>query len=158
MLGHSTLTTRPYALEDIPDLVDGLAKYLPDLPHYKGQVVDRLKLSTYLRVQFSKPNFMCHVCCREDGLVVGAICAYSMPFVFNDEIYASDIFLFIREEYRNLHTAIELINAYVQWAQGQGASIIAATTTSGYRMEAFERLLERYSFKRVGSLFHYTGV
>lgn len=150
------VTLRPYREDDIPFLVEATKRYIPQLPHYQGVRIDEDRVSFMLKTNLNNESafWMRLLCDSHTGEIVGCGAGYCVTMLFSWQKMTSDIFLFVREEYRTLANVRTLMHAYKMWAFARGASIIAATHTSGYRSEIMDALLTRQGYTKVGSIYH----
>jgi hypothetical protein len=156
---RNAVVCRPYTYGDIPKIVETVVREVPNLPHYRGIKVDPARVQFLLENSVGKEtDFMARVLCDSHGEVVGGIAAYCVTQLLSWDKVTGDVFLYIEPgEHRSIINALKLIREYAYWGKAQGASIIQATHTAGYRGDAMNWLLSRAGFEKVGTLFHYRG-
>lgn len=147
---------RRYTDEDIPLLVEAVAREVPQLPHYEGISVDpeRIKFLLHNSCKDESAFMVALLCDSHTKQVVGGVGAYCVTMLLSNEKATNDIFLFIVPQWRSLTNAMKLIKAYKEWAHRRKAKIIGATHTGGYRSSAMDALLKQAGFKPVGTLYH----
>lgn len=145
---------RAYKASDIPQIVELCSKQIPLLPNYKGVVVDIDRISYVLRHNLSpSAGFQCWVLVTRGEKIVGVAAGYCNQGLITKEYIANDSFLCILPEYRNLKRANALISAYKEWALQRGATIVSASTRSGYRPEEFAVFMKRNGFEKIGEVY-----
>jgi hypothetical protein len=78
--------------------------------------------------------------------------AMTTGYAMSDNIYTSDIFHFVKSEYRGSLAFPMLIGAYIQWAQSVGA-FNATLSYTGEKEEALTRVLKKWGFDHFGALY-----
>ena len=154
------LTIRHYRRGDIAYLVEQMVTIIPSLPHYKGIQVSKPRL-TYLLEQNMNPQsgFAAWVLTDNEDTPQGGVAAYCAPALFSTDLVANDVFLYIDPAHRSLVNVDLLISTYVQWARSRVAKLIKATETAGEvvvnkKQAAFDKLLARHKFQRIGSMYY----
>lgn len=144
---------RPYTLDDIPFLIAGAQKYVPQLPNYTNIIVSEKRLDYVLRNNLGNASyFQCWVLVDNNtGELVGAVAGYCVMAIISFDLVANDIFLFVKEEWRSLRNCVMLMVAYKDWAKARGAKLIMSTHTGGYEPELMDKLMIRQGYMRAGS-------
>lgn len=155
-------TLRQYQAKDIDFMVDRMESAIKDLPHYAHTTYDREITRRTLQFNCGVDNqFAGIMICdpKTDNIVGGISCAISRGFISND-VYLWDIFFFIEPEWRSLRNAEKLFIAMREWALAHGVKLqnIRASTTSGYKMEKLNRLMEYMGMEPIGTLYQYKAI
>lgn len=147
---------RRYTLQDIPKIVEIIARVIPLLPNYKGATVD--ETFTRYQLQNNVNNdcfFIMLLCDAETDEIVGGISAWAAPIMFSTQVAVMDRFLYIKDEYRSMPNATALIRSFVKWGQARNPFVIIASHTSGFRSGPMDGLLKREGFVPVGTIYHW---
>lgn len=154
----SQTTVRRYEERDIPVIRGTTMVEVPKLPHYVGIKVDAKRIDQLLYAGLDdESHFMARVLVTEDDRVVGGVCGYCVTQLLSWDKMTGDIFLYVMPEWRSLPNVLKLMIAYRDWAVEQGATVISATQTGGFKQEQLGLLLERYGgYKPIGTIYYYT--
>lgn len=152
-----TTTIRWYTEAEIPFIRGRIMVEVPKLPHYMGIRVDRDRIDQVLRDGLKRRDqFMAAILVNANNQIVGGVCGYCVTQMLSWDKCTGDIFLYIDPQYRSLTNVLKLMLAYRDWAIAQGATIIAATQTGGYKQEQLGKLLERFGgYKPIGTIYYY---
>lgn len=156
------LAIRRLALGDIEYLVGHLAEIIPSLPHYKGIQVSKPRLRFLLENNLGDQSaFAAWTLYDDKGTPQGGVGAYCTPALFSTDLIANDVFLYIDPAHRSLVNVDLLISTYITWAKTKGAKLIKATETAGEaalkgKQDAFDKLLARHGFAKIGSMYYVT--
>lgn len=90
------------------------------------------------------------VVAEQDGMIVGAMVAMSMPHFACDVLQACDLGIFIDEQHRGGTLAARLVRAYMKWAESIGAEPTIGVNT-GVHPERTAQLLEALGAKPSGT-------
>lgn len=155
MKSELTTTMRPYELRDIPELLRLAKEHIPQLPNYKDIKVDTERLAYLLRHNHGNASyFQAWVLVNEKEEIVGTMSGYCTQGMFTWDFIATDVFLFVLEEYRTLKRATQLVEAYKSWAIARGAVLVKASVSGGQEPEAFDLFMKRLGFEDVGKVYH----
>jgi hypothetical protein len=159
MASSRQTTLRQYRNSDIDWIVERIGVRLHDLPHYQDTEYAPEILKATLSINVGADlNFVVFVLCdpKTDKVVGGMAATITRGFVSYDK-YMWDIFCWIEPEWRALNNVEKLLSAIRDWALARGCKRrnIRITTTSGYKMEKLDKLLEFLGMERIGSLFRY---
>lgn len=88
-----------------------------------------------------------------DGLCVGCFIGAIKEYYFSDESAAQDIAFFVSKDARGSIAAIELINAYEEWAITQGARHIHLEQGTGINADKTDRFICGIGYEKTGSNF-----
>lgn len=153
---------RMYTVDEIPFIRGRVMVEVPKLPHYVGIRVDRDRIDRVLLDGMTRPDqFFASMLVNEDDKIVGGVCGYCVTQMLSWDKITGDVFLYIDPPYRSLPNVIKLMLAYRDWAIAQGATVIAATQTGGFKHDQLGKLLERFGgYKPIGTIYYYqqTGV
>lgn len=154
----SQTTVRRYEERDIPIIRGTTMVEVPKLPHYMGIKVDARRIDQLLMAGLDdETQFMARVLVTEDDEVVGGVCGYCVTQLLSFDKMTGDIFLYIMPDWRSLTNVLKLMIAYRDWGIEQGATIISATQTGGFKQEQLGRLLERFGgYRPIGTIYYYT--
>jgi len=154
---RQVLVVRKYTEADIPIIRGKVMVEVPKLPHYEGVKVDARRIDQLMYDGLRhEDRFMARVLVTPDNTIVGGICGYCVTQLLSYDKMTGDIFLFIDPEWRSLPNALKLMLAYRDWGIAQGATIVAATQTSGYKEEVLGKLLQRYGdYEPVGTIYYH---
>lgn len=86
----------------------------------------------------------------EDGIIRGGFLAQTTTHYFSDQVFGTDMAIFIRPEYRGSSVFIKLLRTAEQWAKQCGASKFRLSHNTGINTEAGVRSFERAGYKRDG--------
>jgi len=155
------LTLRLYQMRDLPRMIDIIMQYVPQLPNYKKLKLDRNRIEYVLVHNIDNAAaFNCWVLCDTHDVVQGGVAGWCVMSLLSKDLVADDVFMFVVPEYRSLRNANRLIEAYKEWAQARGATLIRASHSGGSfppgtkEYELFDTLLTRHGFRSVGSIYH----
>ena len=150
---------REYSLIDIPAMVKGAGEHIVELPNYSRMTFSPERLTYLLTNNLKGSQFQAWVVEAEEGIVGGGA-AYCVPGMITWDMIASDVFLYVRKEYRSLKVFSQLINSYKEWALARKAKVIVASQTGGFfpegskELELYNAMLMRAGFKCVGTVYH----
>jgi GNAT superfamily N-acetyltransferase len=83
----------------------------------------------------------------------GGLAGMLTEFWFSRERLACDLAFFVRPSRRGSIAAVRLVQAFVAWAQEQGAAEVSISQSSGVRIEETNRLLTGMGFAYVGGVY-----
>lgn len=151
-MGSSGLSVRRYRAGDIPNMVQHLEAGLK-LFHYRRCRYAPDKVSLLLRANVYNKQFFCNVLVDGEGNIGGGLAATIMTYMFSYEAYAQDHIFYIRDGFKSVRGATELIASYVDWAKWQGVRAVRLDQSSGYKIGKFAAFMKRQGFNQIGSTF-----
>jgi hypothetical protein len=154
---RATLKVRKYTEKDIPIIRGKVMVEVPKLPHYSGIKVDARRIDQLMYDGLKhEDRFMARVLVTPDDTIVGGVCGYCVTQLLSFDKMTGDIFLYIDPEWRNLPNVLKLMLAYRDWGIAQGATIISATQTGGYKQDVLGKLLERFGdYEPIGTIYYF---
>jgi len=154
---RQVLKVRRYTEADIPIIRGKVMVEVPKLPHYVGIKVDARRVDQLMYDGLKhEDKFMARVLVTPEDRIVGGICGYCVTQLLSFDKMTGDIFLYIDPEWRSLPNVLKLMMAYRDWGIAQGATIISATQTGGYKQDALGKLLERYGdYVPIGTIYYF---
>lgn len=99
----------------------------------------------------------CLLVAEQGGEIVGGFMGMAAEHFFSTSKMATDLALFVPTTRRGGLAAVQLMRAYVTWAQERGIPNPQAGITTGVDVDRSSRLYESLGFKPVGNLFEYQG-
>lgn len=153
--GKNACKMRPYVPSDIPFLVDGVCRFVPELPHYKDITVAPNRIEYLLKNNFGSDSMMKAwvLVDPETNQLVGGVAGYCVPGMLTWDLVAQDIFLFVLPEWRSLRNLLMLMTAYKEWAKARGAKLIMASYMGGHRIDSMAKVMVRQGYVEAGTLW-----
>ena len=153
--GKNNCVMRPYELDDIPFMINGICRYVPELPHYKDITIAPSRIEYLLKNNFTNDSMMKAwvLIDPETNQLVGGVGGYCVPGMLTWDLVAQDIFLFVLPEWRSWRNLLMLMTAYKNWAMARGAKLIMASYTGGYRNETMAKIMVRQGYIEAGTLW-----
>ena len=71
---------------------------------------------------------------------------------FSDQLIAFEQVFYVKPKYRSTRAAIQLIDAFVEWAKSMNVDRVQCGTTTGIQTKGCLRLYERFGFREYGTL------
>jgi len=87
---------------------------------------------------------------RVNGEACGLYAGYITPYYFSNELVANDIAWFVVKERRGSSLGLRLLSAFESWAKDQGASEIRVGYSTDINPAAFDSLMIKRGYSRVG--------
>ena len=144
------MKVRTATLEDIEDAVRFGQLMHAESPHWSRLTFSPEKLRSTMTMLVNEPRAFLRVVCTDDGVPLGGMGALLMPHWASDDLYASDLFMFMHPEARGTLAPVRLVKAYRQWAKENGAKLVLLGITTGVHTEQTAALFERLGMKRCG--------
>lgn len=132
--------TRHATHADISAMVDLAREMHDESPRFQRYAFLGYRLRTTLEAVLSMGPRGCLLVMEQDGEIVGALVAVAVEHFACDVLQASDLGLFIAQEYRGGSTAARLVRGFVEWANGINAEPTISINT-GVQVERTGRLL-----------------
>lgn len=153
--GRNACKLRPYHPDDIPFLVNGVCRFVPELPHYKDITVSPGRVEYLLKNNFSNDSNMKAwvLVDPETNQLIGGVGGYCVPGMLSWDLVAQDVFLFVLPEWRSWRNLLMLMTAYKDWAKARGAKLIMASYMGGYRSETMAKIMIRQGYIEAGTLW-----
>lgn len=129
-----------------------MGKDLFDESHFsEDETFNPQRVWTIFELTLKMPNkfFICYDK-TEDGIIRGGFLAQATTHYFSDELFATDMAVFIRPEYRGSTTFFKLLRAAETWARQIGAGKFRLSHNTGINTESGLRTFERAGYKRDG--------
>lgn len=79
--------------------------------------------------------------------IVGGLAAAILPHWFSDDLFASDLGVFLLPGCRGGMTAVRLVKAYIEWAKFRGALTIQLGISTGVQVDETAALYRRLGLK-----------
>ena len=151
---------RDYEHKDEDRAVEAVIAELAHYPHYAKIKPDAQRLRMQLRLIADRhsSSMKVFVLTDDEDNAIGALAAYCVEQFASRDKMTNDLFFFILPEHRSLQNATALLNAYRIWALAQGATVIALTVSSNYRLDGIDKLMHVLGFERVGALYYLGSV
>lgn len=143
---------RRYTEEDIPAMLDIIARFLSESPSYYNVHYARGKMDALLKAGVNKKSFFCDLAFDGDTLL-GGLCADTYEYSFSHEVFGADLLFYITESKRSLRLATGLVDNYVQWGKDRKLREIRLASTTGIEPARFGKLCEHLGFKLLGSIY-----
>lgn len=137
---------------EITELIDVVLRFFNEQRveglhnRYFGIDIDTEKVYNWIKVSELDPCRFTRVVIA-DGKIVGGIAGHISEYVFSKEKLAADQLIYLDPAYSNTRAVFALIDAFVGWAQEQGAREVMLSTSSGFKMDKFGKLVGRKGFK-----------
>ncbi len=135
-----------------------LVPYSPDLSsEYLRLARDFHAESVYHDVAFSEKKVLAladNPFCMmsfHNGVCVGVFVGAIKEYYFSEESAAQDIAFFVSKDARGSMAAVELINAYEEWAITQGVRHIHLEQGTGINIERTDRFFSGIGYMKIGS-------
>ena len=87
---------------------------------------------------------------RVNGEACGLYAGYITPYYFSNELVANDIAWFVVKERRGTSLGLRLLTAFEKWSKDQGASEIRVGYSTDINPTAFDSLMLKRGYSRVG--------
>ncbi len=86
-----------------------------------------------------------------DAKCIGCFVGSIEPYYFSDECAAQDIAFFVSKDSRGSIAAIELINAYEEWAIKQGVKHIHLSQGTAINIDKTEKFMSAIGYTKIGA-------
>lgn len=151
----SGLVIRRYTKADIPQMVCLVKQFLLEervfgyQNHFYGIEFNSERIINVLLNGLNTPDeFFTNIVINNDGVIVGGLTAIIVPFIFSDERVAKDYLLYFIPEFSNTKALFALINSYVKWAQSNNVREVQLASSTGFKEEKFNKLMEKLNFRQ----------
>ena len=145
---------RPAIPADIPRMVELGRVMHGESPVFCRLAFDADKLAATISNVIASQSGFAYVS-EHDGTVIGGMLAMVTPHWFSHDLVACDMALFIDPEYRGGMSAVRLLSAYAQWAQGTGAVLVQMGLMTGVNVDKTETLMRRLGWHRSGVVMEF---
>lgn len=143
---------RRYTEEDIPAMLDIIARFLSESPNYYNVAYARGKMNDMLLNNVNRKSFFCDLAFDGNDLL-GGLCADTYEYSFSHEAFGADLLFYITESKRSLRLATGLVDNYVQWGKDRKLREVRLASTTGIEPARFGKLCEHLGFKPLGSIY-----
>lgn len=89
-----------------------------------------------------------------DGTLAGALLGLASRSFIGPDTVVSDASFFVRPDMRASRAGVQLLRAFVDWAQEIGARRVNMGNSAGMDDDRYVKLLSRYGFTRAGSIMY----
>lgn len=135
---------------DIAELVAMGQQFIKEAPNYSNRSIEPKALEQNLN-QIIDGNGAIFIVELNNIAVGGIVCATTRDW-FSDQLIAFEQVFYVKPEYRATRAAIQLIDAFVEWAKSMNADRVQCGTTTGIQTKGCLRLYERFGFREYGTL------
>lgn len=140
---------RPANPMDMPKLLELGERMHAESPRYSRMKFSHARAyATLSRLMDSDDGFLWVA--EIDDEVVGGMAGAIFPHWASDDRVASDLALFMREEYRGGMSIPRLVGEFKRWAWKRDVYIVQVGVTTGVQTEKTAQLYERLGLKRCG--------
>lgn len=139
-------------LNDLEELILMIARAHEELPEYKVLGLSIPKVAESLASLITLDNG-CLFVVDEGDKITGMIGGIMLDFWFSDDMYATDLVLYVDKEYRTKNYGYRLVKSFVKWAKDNDADEISTGISSGLDIDKAGRLFERLGFKYKGKMY-----
>ena len=135
---------------DIAELVAMGQQFIKEAPNYSNRSIEpkALELNLSQIINGDGAIFLVEL---NNVTVGGIVCAMTKDW-FSDQLIAFEQVFYVKPEYRATRAAIQLIDAFVEWAKSMNADRVQCGTTTGIQTKGCLRLYERFGFREYGTL------
>lgn len=135
---------------DIAELVAMGQQFIKEAPNYLGRTIQTKALEQNLTAIINGDGaiFLVEL---NNTIIGGIVCATTKDW-FSDQVVAFEQVFYVKPEYRATRAAIQLIDAFVEWAKSMNADRVQCGTTTGIQTKGCLRLYERFGFREYGTL------
>lgn len=143
---------RPATAADLPALIEMGQALHDESPRYQGMGFSAEKLRRlFERLQgtlLTKPG--CCLVAEEGGYIVGMAVGIIAERWFSDELYLTDLTVYVRPEHRTGVTFLRLVRALERWARDRGlADVVLGVSTEIHAQETV-RAYEAMGYRLTG--------
>lgn len=93
----------------------------------------------------------CIFVAESEGQIIGGFAGLVTPYYFSNDLYATDLALFVEPNRRGGIVAASLLRTFVEWAKSKGVVNIEISISTGVHPEKTGELYERLGFVRQGA-------
>lgn len=148
------MRVRRYIAEDIPHIIELVREFVTEAPAYKDVPFRPAMLERALGANVPNMMFFCNVVVIDEQ-IVGGMAARLFNYAFSDELFAQDIYLYVRPSDSAKSAVRQLNEDYLEWAKARHVRAARMSFSHG-DMEAhkpFERLATHMGYAPVGYIW-----
>lgn len=147
---------RRFTSHDIPVIVDNVVAFQREHTRFNDPYFGGIEPERIMRVLQSNINsslFHCNVI-EHEGVLVAGLAATLHQYGFNREVFADDLFLYVKPEHRKGSVFEMLLNAYEEWARTRQAREVRITFTTGtVNLDLIGRWIGKKGYDEVGRIW-----
>lgn len=147
------MSLRPATEADIPRLIE-LGAVMHAESRYSCMSYNPKKVGAMLHAVMAR-GFM--MVAERDGEIIGGFAGVCEPHWFSDDKLATDMGLFIVPGRRGGMAAALLIEAFLSWAEAQGARLTDILINTGVRVDDTAALFDRLGGRNAGLIYSWGG-
>lgn len=141
---------RRYKQSDIPAILALVPESISQTI-YKDVAIDNQKVTDTL--VGNERNILFHGNVYElEGQIVGCLCATVGTRFWTKEAFAFDQLFYVKESFRGMKAATELVVAYATWAKERKVRKAFLSNSMGVNVDTFDRLARSLGFDKVGTI------
>jgi len=96
------------------------------------------------------PQMFCGFVAEEGDEIVGLFVGGVSPHWFSDDLFASDMALYVTPSHRGSSAAVRLLKAYDIWATESGAKVINLGISTNINQDRTQKLYHKLGYKDMG--------
>lgn len=142
---------------DIPEIMS-LCYEMHESTDFKTTNFNPCKLATHVAAFIDSEDY-CAFVAIDDECVVGMIFGQVQLHWWGNDLQSCDILLYVEKDYRKHGFAIELVNAYKQWALDKGVKRdqLRIGCTTGHDSKEINKLFTCAGFRKAGAIYSLRG-
>lgn len=137
-------------LDEVPELVFGATVMHMESPIMNGHPFDKEKVAAWVIMHINRDDMAAWAVRDKKGLIVAAMFARVQEMFFSTDKEAIEDTLYVMPDYRGSLVATNLVKAYLEWAEEQGATRVAVGTSLGIDDARVASFYGKFGFKRSG--------
>lgn len=145
-------TIRPAIAADLPDLIEMGRALHAESPRYRDMAFNPEKLRRLFEqlqgTLLTEPG--CCLVAEHDGYITGMTVGIIAQRWFSDDVFLSELTMYVRPEHRTGVTFLRLVRALERWAKGQGVNDIAVGVSTEIHAQQTVRAYQAMGFELAG--------
>lgn len=138
---------------DIPELLEIAVQFWNESETYSQRPMDLDTVKTHLQYLICYPSNGCVLVCKdESGSILGGfVGGITKEWFSATSLMAFDYCIFVSSNNRGSKSAYLLVKAFIEWARGQGATVIQCGTATKIDTEKTINFYKKMGFEHTGS-------
>ena len=150
-----TVEYREATLEDFNYIFD-LGRLMHEESCYSHLEFSSKRLFEIMDMYIQDPDRVIFLAIR-DGEALGLYAGFVSKYFFSEELVANDVAWFVLKDKRGSRIGLRVLDKFEEWAEGRGVSEVRLGFTTDINSEAFDSLMKKRGYNKVGSNYRLNG-
>jgi GNAT superfamily N-acetyltransferase len=140
---------REMAHHDVDKVLE-LGQAMHEESYFSFLTFNREKLLKLWASIMDYPQMYCGLVAETDDEIIGLFVGGVSPHWFSDELFASDMALYVTPSHRGSSAGVRLLKAYDKWATESGAKVINLGISTNVNQDRTQKLYHKLGYKDTG--------